>query len=212
MSEIWISKLNLRFGLNWKVFDSELEIQLVNSRVLNISFEPEFGNPIIEIQVSKFGFLSNCWFYSLVPAVKPGVLNLFLNSKIWFSNSDFQNSFSIPNWYLKPRKIHFKSKKGHSLFYFNKNSSNRVFFIRYWNSSFSSNSNYETTCSRPFFLVSRMGHVMELSDWTCYHTIKKCIISCYFTNFWARIIFTYFFCPVEWDMSWNYRIEPAIIQ
>ena len=122
MSEIWISKLNLRFGLNWEVFDSELEIQLVNSWVLNISFEPEFGNPIIEIQVSKFGFLSNCWFYSLVPAVKPGVLNLFLNSKIWFSNSDFQNSFSIPNWYWKPRKIHFKSKKGRSLIYFNKNS------------------------------------------------------------------------------------------
>ena len=84
---------------------------------VNISFEPEFGNPRFETpkKLNVFNFQLTCfsaivdfiiWFCtSLSSAEKPGVLNLFLShlffmlsSKRGFSNPAFQNSGSNQNW------------------------------------------------------------------------------------------------------------------
>ena len=102
---------------------------------MNISFEPEFGNPRFETpkKLNVFNFQLTCfsaivdfiiWFCtSLSSAEKPGVLNLFLShlffmlsSKRGFSNPAFQNSGSNPTWFRKPEKIPFQTKKGHFCF------------------------------------------------------------------------------------------------
>ena len=106
---------------------------------VNISFEPEFGNPRFEtlkrlnvFQFSVHLFLSNCWFYHLV-LYKPqqrngGVLSLFLGhfffmlcSKREFSNPTFQTKLFETHVLTQPdfenlKKIHFKPEKGHFCF------------------------------------------------------------------------------------------------
>ena len=108
---------------------------------VNISFEPEFGNPRFEtptkwcFQFSVNLFLSNCWFYFIfgslqASAEKPGVLNFFfmLSSKREFSK--FKPSISNPAFqtqrfktrvltqpdFENPKKNHFKPEKGHFWF------------------------------------------------------------------------------------------------
>ena len=104
---------------------------------VNISFEPEFGNPRFETpkKLNVFNFQLTCfsaivdfiiWFCtSLSSAEKPGVLNLFLShfffmlsSKRLFSNPAFQTYLfktrvlTQPD-FENPKKIHVKPLKGH---------------------------------------------------------------------------------------------------
>ena len=104
---------------------------------VNISFEPEFGNPRFETpkKLNVFNFQFACfsaivdfiiWFCtSLSSAEKPGVLNLFLShfffmlsSKRGVSNPAFQNSGSNPTWFWKPEKNPFQTWKRPFLVYF----------------------------------------------------------------------------------------------
>ena len=105
---------------------------------VNISFEPEFGNPRFETpqKLNVFNFQLTCFsaivdfiiWFCLSSAEKPGVLNLFLShfffmlsSKKRFSNPGFQTQL-FKTWVLTQpdfenlKKIHFKPEKGHFWF------------------------------------------------------------------------------------------------
>ena len=98
---------------------------------VNISFEPEFGNPRFETpkKLNVFIFQLTCFSAIVVDFItsveKPGVFNLFLShfffmlsSKRGVLNPAFQTQLfktqvlTQPD-FENPPKIHFKSEKGH---------------------------------------------------------------------------------------------------
>ena len=98
---------------------------------VNISFEPEFGNPrkLEHFQFSVNLFLSNCWFQS--SAEKPGVLKLFLSCSFFFYSQQ-QKQVLKPNLTLKTRKIHFQPWKMPFQVYFKRASTLKYYTFGLW--------------------------------------------------------------------------------
>ena len=102
---------------------------------VNISFEPEFGNPRFETpkKLNVFNFQLTCfsaivdfiiWFCTSLSRETWSfelILSHFffmLSSKRGFSNPAFQNSGSNPTWFWKPEKNSFQTWKRPFLVYF----------------------------------------------------------------------------------------------
>ena len=90
-------------------------------------------NPCFETRVPKFGFLSNCWFYSLVLyKSQQWDLSLFLSRKRRFSNTAFQKLYSNPNWYWKSEKKSISNTKKDIFWFTLTGPISRRYFSQIW--------------------------------------------------------------------------------